>query len=49
MTGISELSADVAMFTAWLQAHAAGDSKLETLYVRRFTPDYRVALCLGED
>jgi hypothetical protein len=23
----------------WLQAHAAGDSKLETLYVGRFTPD----------
>lgn len=45
-----ELSADVAMFTAWLQARAAGDSKPETLYVRRFTPDYRVAFfCLAED
>lgn len=38
-----ELSADAAMFTAYLQARAAGDSKLETVYIRRFTPDYRAA------
>ncbi len=30
------------MFTAYLQARSAGDSKLEMFYVRRFTPDYRV-------
>ena len=41
--GGQELAADSAMFTAYLQARSAGDSKLETLYVRRFTPDYRVA------
>ena len=27
----------------YLQARSAGDSTLEALYVRRFTPDYRVA------
>jgi hypothetical protein len=37
------LSADAGMFTAWLQAHSAGDSALEALYVKRFTPEYRVA------
>lgn len=41
--GGQELSADSAMFTAYLQARSAGDSKLEMLYIRRFTPDYRVA------
>ena len=38
-----ELAGDSAMFTAYLQARSAGDSKLEMFYVRRFTPDYRVA------
>jgi hypothetical protein len=37
------LTADAAMFTAWLQAHSAGDAQLQALIVRRFTPDYRVA------
>ena len=41
--GGQELAADSAMFTAYLQARSAGDSKLKTLYVRRFTPDYRAA------
>ena len=36
------LAADAGMFTAWLQAHSAGDSALQTLYVKRFTPEYRV-------
>jgi hypothetical protein len=38
-----QLSADAAMFTAWLQAHAAGDRELQATYVRRFTPEYRAA------
>lgn len=38
-----ELSADVGIFTAWLQAHSAGNTELETLYAKRMTPDYRVA------
>ncbi len=38
-----ELSADSAMFTAWLQAHAAGDTALQTEMSRRFTPDYHKA------
>jgi hypothetical protein len=38
-----QLSADASMFTAWLQAHAAGDTQLQASYVRRFTPDYRDA------
>ena len=38
-----QLVADSAMFTAWLQAHQAGDTMLETEISRRFTPDYRTA------
>jgi len=41
--GGQELSADAAMFTAYLQAHSAGNSKLEAFYIRRFTPDYQAA------
>jgi hypothetical protein len=41
--GGQELVADSSMFTAYLQAHAAGDTRLATVYVRRFTPDYRAA------
>lgn len=41
--GGQELAADASIFTAYLQAHAAGDTKLATQYVRRFTPDYRAA------
>ena len=37
------LSADAGMFNGYLQAHAAGDTNLEDQYVRRFTPDYKVA------
>jgi hypothetical protein len=37
------LSADAGMFTAWLQAHGAGDTALQAIYVKRFTPEYRVA------
>jgi hypothetical protein len=38
-----QLSADASMFTGWLQARAAGDTQLQAIYVRRFTPDYRAA------
>ena len=41
--GGQEQSADASIFTAWLQATAAHDSKLAALYVRRFTTDYRTA------
>lgn len=41
--GGQELSADASLFTAYLQAEAAGNGKLEQLYVRRFTPDFRSA------
>jgi hypothetical protein len=41
--GGQELVADASIFTAYLQAHAAGDTKLATQYMRRFTPDYRTA------
>jgi hypothetical protein len=37
------LSADASFFTAWLQAHSTNDTTLQTLYVRRFSPDYRLA------
>jgi hypothetical protein len=38
-----ELTADSAMFTAWLQAHAAGDATLANEMSRRFTPHYHRA------
>jgi hypothetical protein len=41
--GGQQLAADSSMFTAWLQADAAGDPALKRVLVRRFTPDYRVA------
>ena len=31
------------MFTGWLEARAAGNTDLEMVFVRRFTPDYRQA------
>ena len=41
--GGQQLAADASMFTAWLQAHDAGDRQLEAALVRRFTPEYRGA------
>jgi hypothetical protein len=38
-----QLSANASLFTALLQAHAAGNAELQAIYVRRFTPDYREA------
>jgi hypothetical protein len=38
-----QLVADSAMFTAWLQAHQAGDTELAEEMSRRFTPDYHKA------
>jgi hypothetical protein len=37
------LVADATMFTAWLQAHAAGDLRLEAQLQQRFSPEYRAA------
>jgi hypothetical protein len=37
------LMTDVGLFTAWLEAHDAGDAELQTLLVKRMTPPYRVA------
>jgi hypothetical protein len=42
--GRSATVADASMFTAWLQAHAAGDTQLQATYVRRFTPEYRAVV-----
>ena len=41
--GGQELSADAGIFTAWLQAHAAGNTSLQSQYERRFTPDFSTA------
>jgi hypothetical protein len=38
-----EVVADVGLFTAWLEAHDAGDEALKTLLHKRMTPEYRVA------
>lgn len=37
------LAADAGIFTAWLQAHETNDTRLESFFVRRFDPSYRVA------
>jgi hypothetical protein len=42
-TGDQRLAADAGIFTAWLQAHAAGNTELETLLAKRLTPDFKVA------
>ena len=34
---------DVSTFNTWIQARQAGDDQLAALYVRRFSPEYRVA------
>jgi hypothetical protein len=41
--GEQRLAADAGIFTAWLQAHTAGDAELQALLVKRFSPEYRVA------
>jgi hypothetical protein len=38
-----QLIADVTLFNGWLQARSAGDAQLMSIYIRRFTPAYRVA------
>jgi hypothetical protein len=37
------LVADSSMFTAWLQARSSGDTQLQAVLVRRFSPEYRAA------
>jgi hypothetical protein len=34
---------DVSTFNTWIQAKSSGDEKLAALYVRRFSPEFRVA------
>ncbi len=34
---------DVSTFNTWVQARQAGDEELAALYVRRFSPEYKVA------
>jgi len=34
---------DVSTFNTWIQAEQSGDKELAALYVRRFSPEYRVA------
>jgi hypothetical protein len=41
--GQQRLAADGAMFSAWLEARAAGDPQLQAMLVRRFSPEYRAA------
>jgi hypothetical protein len=41
--GDQRLAADAGIFTAWLQAHSAGDEGLQTSLAKRFTPDYKIA------
>jgi hypothetical protein len=41
--GDQRMAADAGLFSAWLQARAAGDAELQATLVRRFSPEYRTA------
>jgi hypothetical protein len=41
--GGQERLLDVSTFNTWIQAKTAGDHELAALYVKRFSPEYRVA------
>ena len=41
--GGQELVADASFFTAWLQAHDAGNRELQAMLAKRFTPAYAAA------
>ncbi len=45
--GDQRLAADAGIFTAWLQAHSAGNTELETLLAKRLNPDFKVAFTPG--
>jgi hypothetical protein len=47
--GQQRLAADGAMFSAWLQARAANNPQLQTMLVRRFSPEYRTAFAAWLD
>ena len=42
-TGDQRLAFDAGIFTAWLQAHSAGNTDLEATLLKRMTPEYKVA------
>jgi len=42
-TGGQQRLLDVSTFNTWIQARQSGDRRLAALYVRRFSPEYRVA------
>jgi hypothetical protein len=41
--GQQRLAADGSMFSAWLEARAANNPRLQAMLVRRFSPEYRTA------
>ncbi len=43
LTANETLLYDTSTFTAWLQAYAAGETKLAAILATRFTPEYKVA------
>jgi hypothetical protein len=43
LTANARLALNAGVFTAWLQAHASGDKRLESILERRFTEEYDVA------
>jgi hypothetical protein len=47
--GQQRLAADGAMFSAWLEARAANDPRLQAMLVRRFSPEYRTAFAAWLD
>jgi hypothetical protein len=47
--GQQRLAADGAMFSAWLEARAANNPKLQTMLERRLSPEYRTAFAAWLD
>ena len=41
--GAEQQLQDITTFNTWIQAHQQGDEELADLYVRRFSPEYRIA------
>ena len=42
--GAEQQLQDITTFNTWIQAHQQGDEELADLFIRRFSPEYRIAL-----
>ena len=47
IAGQQRLAADTSTFNEWLAAKRTNDTRLQTMLVRRFSPEYRTAFVPG--